>query len=399
MSKKPEHVFLIDGSGFIFRAYYGIKADMTRPDGTRVNAVYGFTRMLMKLIEDTDADHVAVIFDHARKTFRNDIYPDYKANRSAPPEDLIPQFDLVRDATRALNVAAVDLAGYEADDLIATYARQALEQGADVTIVSSDKDLMQLVRPGVVMFDAMKEKIIGPDQVREKFGVGPDKVIEVQALAGDASDNVPGVSGIGVKTAAELINEYGDLETLLSRASEIKQPKRRQNLIDEADAARVSRRLVTLMDDVPVEIDLSTFAVKEIKAETLLAFLVEQNFKSLIRTAEARFGVSVQSGAPAETDATTNGAGPGAEYELVQTVAALEGWIAEAVRVGLSPSIWKPRHWTPCAPNWSACRCRWRTGARAISLLATSNRRRKGRLIWAVTVIAAGAAMFRTRFP
>ena len=334
MSKKPEHVFLIDGSGFIFRAYYGIKADMTRPDGTRVNAVYGFTRMLMKLIEDTDADHVAVIFDHARKTFRNDIYPDYKANRSAPPEDLIPQFDLVRDATRALNVAAVDLTGYEADDLIATYTRQALEQGADVTIVSSDKDLMQLVRPGVVMFDAMKEKIIGPDQVREKFGVGPDKVIEVQALAGDASDNVPGVSGIGVKTAAELINEYGDLETLLSRASEIKQPKRRQNLIDEADAARVSRRLVTLMDDVPVEIDLSTFAVKEIKAETLLAFLVEQNFKSLIRTAEARFGVSVQSGAPAETDATTNGAGPGAEYELVQTVAALEGWIAEAVRVG-----------------------------------------------------------------
>ena len=334
MSKKPEHVFLIDGSGFIFRAYYGIKADMTRPDGTRVNAVYGFTRMLMKLIEDTDADHVAVIFDHARKTFRNDIYPDYKANRSAPPEDLIPQFDLVRDATRALNVAAVDLAGYEADDLIATYTRQALEQGADVTIVSSDKDLMQLVRPGVVMFDAMKEKIIGPDQVREKFGVGPDKVIEVQALAGDASDNVPGVFGIGVKTAAELINEYGDLETLLSRASEIKQPKRRQNLIDEADAARVSRRLVTLMDDVPVEIDLSTFAVQEIKAETLLRFLAEQNFKSLIGTAEARFGVSVQSGAPAETDATTNGAGPGAEYELVQTVAALEGWIAEAVRVG-----------------------------------------------------------------
>ena len=334
MSKKPEHVFLIDGSGFIFRAYYGIKADMTRPDGTRVNAVYGFTRMLMKLIEDTDADHVAVIFDHARKTFRNDIYPDYKANRSAPPEDLIPQFDLVRDATRALNVAAVDLAGYEADDLIATYTRHALEQGADVTIVSSDKDMMQLVRPGVVMFDAMKEKLIGPDQVMEKFGVGPDKVIEVQALAGDASDNVPGVSGIGVKTAAELINEYGDLETLLSRASEIKQPKRRQNLIDEADAARLSRRLVTLMDDVPVEIDLSTFAVQEIKAETLLRFLAEQNFKSLIRTAEARFGVSVQSGAPAETDATTNGAGPGAEYELVQTVAALEGWIAEAVRVG-----------------------------------------------------------------
>ncbi|MEE8352449.1 MAG: 5'-3' exonuclease H3TH domain-containing protein, partial [Rhodospirillales bacterium] len=272
MSKKPEHVFLIDGSGFIFRAYYGIKADMTNPAGTPVNAVFGFTKMIMKLIEDTDADHIAVIFDKARKTFRNDIYPDYKANRGAPPEDLIPQFALVRDATRAMNVACVDLDGYEADDLIATYAKQALEQGADVTIVSSDKDLMQLIRPGVIMLDAMKEKEIGPDEVMEKFGVGPEKVIEVQALAGDSSDNVPGVSGIGVKTAAQLLNEYGDLETLLARAGEIKQPKRRERLLEEADAARISLDLVTLRDDAPVEHPLSDFAVQQATPETLLPF-------------------------------------------------------------------------------------------------------------------------------
>ncbi|MCH7937775.1 MAG: DNA polymerase I, partial [Proteobacteria bacterium] len=193
MSKKPEHVFLIDGSGFIFRAYYALPP-MTRPDGTPVNAVFGFTKMVMKLVDDTDADHIAVIFDRARKTFRNDIYADYKANRPPPPEDLIPQFELVRDATRALNIACIDMDGFEADDLIATYARLAIEAGADVTIVSSDKDMMQLVRPGVIMMDAMKNKIIGPDEVMEKFGVGPDKVIEVQALAGDSSDNVPGVS-------------------------------------------------------------------------------------------------------------------------------------------------------------------------------------------------------------
>ncbi|MCG8508979.1 MAG: DNA polymerase I, partial [Rhodospirillales bacterium] len=235
-----KHLFLIDGSGFIFRAFHAIRP-LTRPDGTPVNAVYGFTTMLMKLLEDTDADYVAVIFDRARRTFRNDIYPDYKANRPDPPEELIPQFALVREATRALNIPAVDMDGYEADDLIATYARQAREQGAEVTIVSSDKDLMQLVGDGVKMFDAMKSRTIGPDQVREKFGVGPEKVIEVQALAGDSSDNVPGVPGIGVKTAAQLIEEYGDLETLLNNAEQIKQPKRRQALIDEAEKARISR--------------------------------------------------------------------------------------------------------------------------------------------------------------
>jgi DNA polymerase-1 len=332
VAKKPQHVFLIDGSGFIFRAYYGIKADMTNPAGTPVNAVFGFTKMVMKLIDDTNADHIAIMFDKARKTFRSDIYAEYKANRGAPPDDLIPQFDLVRDAAKALNVVALDMDGYEADDLIATYTRQAREQGADVTIVSSDKDLMQLVGPGVVMMDAMKNKIIGPDEVMEKFGVGPDKVIDVQALAGDSSDNVPGVRGIGVKTAAQLINEYGDLDAVLARAEEIKQPKRRQSLIDEADEARLSRQLVTLMDDVPVTEDLSTFAVQPRTAETLLPFLVQQGFKSLLKAAEAQFGVS----APTDNaEVSETGTGTVTGYELVQTDKALKAWIDEAIRAGV----------------------------------------------------------------
>jgi DNA polymerase I len=300
---------------------------MSRADGTPVNAVFGFTKMLMKLVEDTDADHIAVVFDRARKTFRNEIYGEYKAHRPPPPDDLIPQFALVREATRALNIAEVGMEGYEADDLIATYARQAREIGAEVTIVSSDKDLMQLVGDGVTMLDAMKNKTIGPDQVMEKFGVGPDRVIDVQALAGDSSDNVPGVAGIGVKTAALLINEYGDLDQVLARAEEVKQPKRRQSLLDQADMARVSRDLVTLMRDVPVEMPLSDFAVRNIEPETLLAFLEAQNFKSMVTTIKSRFGVEgvvedVVEG-PIES-----------RYELVQTVAALEAWVARATEAG-----------------------------------------------------------------
>ena len=198
---------------------------MSRSDGTPTNAVYIYTRMMLKLVEDTEADYVAVIFDKARKTFRNDIYPEYKAQRPPPPDDLIPQFALVREATEAMNVPAIQMENYEADDLIATYATQAAERGMDVTIVSSDKDLMQLVNDRVSLWDGMKDKTIGAAEVHEKFGVGPEKVIEVQALAGDSVDNVPGVQGIGIKTAAQLINEYGDLETLLARAGEIKQPK------------------------------------------------------------------------------------------------------------------------------------------------------------------------------
>jgi DNA polymerase-1 len=249
---------LIDGSGYIFRAYHALPP-LTRSDGTPVGAVTGFCNMMFKMLEDSHDDdgvtHLAVIFDTARKTFRNDIYPDYKAHRPPPPEDLIPQYPLIKQAVKAFNVPSVEMAGFEADDLVATYARRAREAGWEVTIVSSDKDLMQLVGERVRMFDPMKSRVIGPDQVKEKFGVGPERVIDVQALAGDSSDNVPGVPGIGVKTAAELINTYGDLDGLLAHADEIKQPKRRERLIENSDMARISRELVTLDDNVPLRAD------------------------------------------------------------------------------------------------------------------------------------------------
>jgi len=324
LSAQPRHVFLIDGSGFIFRAFHALPP-MTRPDGTPVNAVYGFTTMLMKLIDETDADHIAVVFDTARRTFRNDIYTDYKANRPPPPEELIPQFALVREATQALGVASVEMEGFEADDLIATYTRQAREAGADVTIVSSDKDLMQLVGDGVTMLDAMKNREIGAAEVVEKFGVGPDKVIEVQALAGDSSDNVPGVPGIGVKTAAQLITEYGDVDTLLARAGEIKQPKRREALIENAEDARISRQLVTLRDDVPAPMPLEDFAVTQPDDKVLLAFLKQQAFKSLLARIESRSDVTPAADAEAEAHG----------YELVQDAAALSRWVDEAMALGV----------------------------------------------------------------
>jgi len=348
----PKHLFLVDGSGFIFRAYYALKTNLTRSDGTPTNAVFGFCNMLMKLLDDTEADYIAVIFDTARKTFRNDIYPEYKANRSEPPEDLIPQFPLIREATEAFNVPAMELAGYEADDLIATYARQAIEAGDEVTVMSSDKDLMQLVRAGVMMRDPIKNGEIGADQVVEKFGVGPDKVIEVQALAGDSVDNVPGVPGIGIKTAAQLINEFGDLETLLARAGEIKQPKRRENLQEFADQARISRELVTLKDDVPVENDYTAFAKREPDHEKLLTFLRTQEFDRIV----ARVMSEIEGdGRIAETDDPKQGAGakagdkggkkapskakakaaPGGDgYELVTDEETLAAWIDAAVEQG-----------------------------------------------------------------
>jgi len=326
MTDTPKHVFLIDGSGFIFRAFHALPP-MTSPEGTPVNAVFGFTKMLMKLLDDTDADRIAVIFDRARKTFRSDIYADYKANRPPPPDELIPQFALVRAATEALNVPAVDMDGFEADDLIATYARKAAEQGAEVTIVSSDKDLMQLVGPKITMLDAMKNRVIGEAEVVEKFGVGPDRVIDVQALAGDSSDNVPGVQGIGVKTAAQLIEEYSDLDSLLERASEIKQPKRREKLIEQADMARISRDLVTLRDDAPVETGLDDFHVREPEADVLLGFLQAQGFKSLVVQWQARLGTE-----GGTTGTETSSAGP--EYELVTEAEALKRWIAEAEKEG-----------------------------------------------------------------
>src|SRR6185437_15758490 len=233
--KQGDHLFLVDGSGYIFRAYHAIRFEPRTPDGTHVNAVYGFCAMLWKLLKEMKPDerptHLAVIFDKSEKTFRTDMYKEYKAHRPPPPDDLIPQFPLVREATRAFGVSCIEMAGYEADDLIATYARMAREVGARCTIVSSDKDLMQLVYDGQVeLFDTMKNKRIGSAEVLEKFGVTPDKVVHVQALAGDSIDNVPGVRGIGVKTAAELITQFGDVETLIARASEIKQNKRRETL-------------------------------------------------------------------------------------------------------------------------------------------------------------------------
>ena len=236
---------LVDGSGYIFRAFHALPP-MRRPDGVIVGAVYGFCSMLFKTLLETKTDALVVVFDAGRQTFRQEIYPDYKAHRPDPPEDLIPQFQLIREACAAFNVAAIEAAGFEADDLIATYAHHAQGAGYEVCIISSDKDLMQLVRPGVSMLDPIKNRPIGDAEVFEKFGVPPSKVVEVQALAGDSSDNVPGVPGIGIKTAAELINAYGDLETLLARAHEIKQPKRREALIENAEKARISRQLVYL---------------------------------------------------------------------------------------------------------------------------------------------------------
>src|SRR5689334_15366103 len=255
---KGDHLFLVDGSSYIFRAYHALPPLNRKSDGLQVNAVLGFCNMLWKLLRDMPPDnrptHLAIVFDKSEVTFRNTIYPDYKAHRPPAPDDLIPQFALIRQAVHAFDLPCLEQSGFEADDLIATYVRQACERGASATIVSSDKDLMQLVTDCVHMYDTMKDRRIGIPEVIEKFGVPPEKVVEVQALAGDSTDNVPGVPGIGVKTAAQLIVEYGDLETLLSRASEIKQDKRRQTLIDNAELARISKRLVTLDQNVALEV-------------------------------------------------------------------------------------------------------------------------------------------------
>ena len=285
--KPGDHLYLIDGSGYIFRAYHALPPLTRKSDGLPVGAVQGFCNMLWKLLKETKAGekptHLAVIFDHSSKSFRNDIYPQYKAQRPEPPADLRPQFGLIRQATRAFNVACVEQANYEADDLIATYARQAVEAGATCRIVSSDKDLMQLIRPGVALYDTMKDREVGEPEVLEKFGVTPDKVVDIQALAGDSVDNVPGVPGIGVKTAAQLITEYGDLETLLVRAPEIKQQKRRENLIEFAEQARISKRLVVLDEHVPLEHDVSGFAVDNPRASQLIGFTKALEFTSFTK--------------------------------------------------------------------------------------------------------------------
>ena len=288
--KKGDHLFLVDGSGYIFRAYHALPPLTRKTDGLPVGAVSGFCNMLWKLLKDarnTDVGvvptHFAVIFDYSSKTFRNEIYPEYKANRTAPPEDLIPQFGLIRQATRAFNLPCIEKEGFEADDLIATYARIAEQAGGDVTIVSSDKDLMQLVTPSVSMYDSMKDKQISIPEVIEKWGVPPEKMIDLQSLTGDSTDNVPGIPGIGPKTAAQLLEEFGDLDTLLARASEIKQNKRRENILAFADQTKISRELVTLKTDVPLDVDLDSLVLEPQNGPKLIGFLKAMEFTSLTR--------------------------------------------------------------------------------------------------------------------
>ncbi|MCV9962067.1 DNA polymerase I [Pararhizobium sp. BT-229] len=292
--KKGDHLFLVDGSGFIFRAFHAIPPLNRKSDGLPVNAVSGFCNMLWKLLTDArdtsvgvTPTHFAVIFDYSSKTFRNELYDQYKANRTAPPEDLIPQFGLIRHATRAFNLPCIEKEGFEADDLIATYARMAEAAGANVTIVSSDKDLMQLVSPGVSMYDSMKDKQISIPEVIEKWGVPPEKMIDLQAMTGDSTDNVPGIPGIGPKTAAQLLEEFGDLETLLARAGEIKQQKRRENIIANAELARLSRQLVMLKTDTPIDNPLEDFELHTQDGPKLIAFLKAMEFTSLTRRVAA----------------------------------------------------------------------------------------------------------------
>ena len=301
--KPGDHVFLVDGSSYIFRAYHALPPLTRKSDSLPVGAVAGFCNMLWKLLADADVDvkptHLAVVFDKSEHTFRNEIYDQYKAQRPDAPDDLVPQFGLIREAVKAFNIPSIEKLGYEADDLIATYATEAVADGADVTIVASDKDLMQLVGPAVLMLDTMKDKRIGEAEVVERFGVTPDKVIDVQALAGDSVDNVPGVPGIGVKTAAQLINEYGDLETLLERAGEIKQPKRRESLQTFADQARLSKRLVTLDDHVPLDVPLDDLAMRDRDGPLLIAFCKTLEFTALTRRVAEATGTDIDAVAPA----------------------------------------------------------------------------------------------------
>ncbi|MGN6583646.1 MAG: 5'-3' exonuclease H3TH domain-containing protein, partial [Rhizobiaceae bacterium] len=312
--KQGDHLFLVDGSGYIFRAYHALPPLTRKSDGLPVGAVAGFCNMLWKLLRDArdtsvgvTPTHFAVIFDYSAETFRHAIYSEYKANRSEPPEDLIPQFGLIRHATRAFDLPCIELEGYEADDLIATYARLACEAGADTTIISSDKDLMQLVGETVSMYDPMKDREIRIPEVIEKWGVPPEKMIDLQALTGDSIDNVPGVPGIGPKTAAQLLEEYGDLDTLLARASEIKQNKRRETLIQNAEHALLSRQLVTLKNDVPIEMGLDALRLQPPDGPKLIAFLKAMEFSSLTRRVAEATGADPAEIEPAPIEVVRDG--------------------------------------------------------------------------------------------
>ncbi|MBV8456093.1 MAG: DNA polymerase I [Acetobacteraceae bacterium] len=325
------HLILIDGSGFIFRAYHALPP-MTRSDGTPVNAVFGFTNMLAKLLREQVGTHIAVIFDAGKQTFRNRLYEDYKAHRPPPPDELMPQFPLVREAVDAFCVPAVELADWEADDLIASYAREAAEQGGQVTIVSSDKDLMQLIRPGVEMLDPIKQKPIGPAEVMERFGVPPDKMVEVQALIGDSSDNVPGVPGIGPKRAAELINEFGDVEGVLAAAPSMKPGKRRDILIENAANARLSRELVTLHDDAPLPVPIETLVACEPDRPRLTTWLRKMEFRSIL--ARVTEGEAARP-APAPKVKAPEAPSDFGPYETVSDGEGLAHWVARARESGM----------------------------------------------------------------
>ena len=340
--QKSDHFYLIDGSGYIFRAYYALPPLTRKSDGLPTGAVSGFCSMLFKLLEDSKSDqnlqkptHFAVIFDSARKTFRNEIYKDYKANRSEAPDDLAPQFEYIRKSVLAFNLPSVELVNYEADDLIATYVDKILDQGAKVTIVSSDKDLMQLFKKGVRIFDPMKNKFINDEDVKKKFGVDSTKVIDVQALAGDSSDNVPGVPGIGVKTAAELINKYENLETLLKSAHEIKQNKRRETLLENKDKALISKKLVTLKHDAPIETDLNEFKLKDINKDKLYKFLREMEFNRLLSSAISAYGEPNLSSINKEIKSNqVQEKIDKSKYYLISNAEELDDWIKEAEELG-----------------------------------------------------------------
>ena len=330
--KKTDHFYLVDGSGYIFRAYYALPPLSRKSDGLPTGAVSGFSNMLFKLLEESRSDdsenkptHFAVIFDSARKNFRNEIYKDYKANRSEPPDDLAPQFEYIRKAVEAFNVPSIEQLNYEADDLIATYAKQIINAGAKVTIISSDKDLMQLVSGNVRLFDPMKSKVIGEKEVHEKFGVKPKQVIDVQSLAGDSSDNIPGVPGIGIKTAAELINKYKNLETLLKKAGEIPQKKRKETLVQNKESALISKKLVTLKDDVPVKDRIENFIIKEIEKDKLYNFLREMEFNRLLSQAISFYG---EPGKKTESRETAQEKIDLTKYESIVTEKQLESWVS-----------------------------------------------------------------------
>jgi len=337
--KKTDHFYLIDGSGYIFRAYYALPPLSRKSDGLPTGAVNGFCIMLHKLLEDSRSDasknkptHFVVIFDSARKNFRNEIYKDYKANRTEAPEDLAPQFEYIRKSVEAFNVTSAEMLNYEADDLIATYVEQILKKGAKATIISGDKDLMQLVKPGVRLYDPMKSKVLGNKEVKEKFGVEPSKVVDVQALAGDPSDNVPGIPGIGIKTAADLINKYKSLEKLLEKAYEIPQNKRRETILENKNKAILSRKLVKLKSDVPVKQKIETFALRKINKEKLYDFLREMEFNRLLSQVISHYGESTKKKVEKYKNSTKFDL---KKYQTILKINELEKWIKKIEEKGI----------------------------------------------------------------